>query len=158
MLPQLSRPSRALLQRGREPLRKLVKALTFLSLLALLNACSNAQPPRAVLNEALTLQIQLTQSAIATTLDLPMATSAARVSRIRIDNQEAVRLGQAEGLRLSGVFDWQLAGDPIQVDSPFEVVLERGDHGQSWRLARPSGPGRDGMQTWLTYPLGLEKT
>ena len=131
-------------------------------LLVVLTSCSNAEPPRALLNEALTLQIQLTQSAIATSLELPATappttTSPARVSRIRIDHQETIRLGQSQGLRLSGQFDWQLAGDPIQVDSPFDVVLERGDRGQSWRLARPSGPGGDGLQTWITYPLGLEK-
>lgn len=162
MLPQLSLPSRALHQWVQEPGRKLVRAVSAFLVLVFLTSCSNAQPPRALLNEALTLQIQLTQSAIATSLDLPTTdppttTSPAKVSRIRIDHEETIRLGQAEGLRLSGQFDWQLAGDPIQVDSPFDVVLERGDRGQSWRLARPSGPGGDGLQTWITYPLGLEK-
>ena len=157
MLPQLSLPSRALPHRFPETVRNLVRALTALLVLLLLTSCSNAQPPRALLNEALTLQIQLTQSAIATSLDLPATSSPARVSRIRIEHEETIRLGQAQGLRLTGQFDWQLAGDPIQVDSPFDVVLERGDRGQSWRLARPSGPGGDGLQTWITYPLGLEK-
>lgn len=162
MLPQLSLPSRALPHWVQEPGRQLVRAVSALLVLVFLTSCSNAQPPRALLNEALTLQIQLTQSAIATSLDLPTpeppaTASPPRVSRIRIDHEETIRLGQAQGLRLSGQFDWQLAGDPIQVDSPFDVVLERGDRGQSWRLARPSGPGGDGLQTWITYPLGLEK-
>ena len=162
MLPQLSLPSRAFPHWVQKPVRKLFRAVSALLVLVLLTSCSNAQPPRALLNEALTLQIQLTQSAIATSLDLtttdpPAKTSPAKVSRIRVDHQETIRLGQAQGLRLSGQFDWQLAGDPIQVDSPFDLVLERGDRGQSWRLARPSGPGGDGLQTWITYPLGLEK-
>ena len=157
MLPQLSLPSQALHHRVPKPVRKLTGALTTLLVLVFLAACSNAQPPRALLNEALALQIQLTQSAIASSLDLPTMTSPARVSRIRIDAEETIRLGEAQALRLSGQFDWQLPGDPIQVDSPFEIVLERGDRGQSWRLARPSGKGGDGLQTWITYPLGLEK-
>ena len=157
MLPQLSLPSRALPHRFREPVRKLGRAVAALLVLVFLASCSNAQPPKALLSEALTLQIQLTQSAIATSLDLPATASPARVSRIRIDHEETIKLGQARGLRITGQFDWRLAGDPIQVDSPFEVILERGDRGQSWRLARASGPGRDGLQTWITYPLGLEK-
>lgn len=157
MLPQLSLLSQALAQSVREPVRKLGITLTTLLVVVFLAACSNDQPSRALLNEALVVQIQLTQTAIATSIDLPTMTSPAKVSRIRVEDEETIRLGEAQGLRLSGQFDWQLPGDPIQVDTPFELVLERGDRGQSWRLARPSGPGVDGLQTWITYPLGLEK-
>jgi hypothetical protein len=45
------------------------------------------------------------------------------------------------------------------VDSPFELFLQRGERGQSWRLARPVGPapsaGADSQQTWITDPLPL---
>ena len=84
---------------------------------------------------------------------MPIAPS---VSRVRVEDQESFALGDEQGLRISGRFDWQLPGDRVQVDSPFELFLQRGSHGQSWRLARPNG-GSEDRQAWLTYPLGLEK-
>ena len=121
-----------------------------------LTACSGSQPPRALLNEALALQIQLTQTAIASSLDLTPMPIAPSVSRVRVEDQESFALGDEQGLRVSGRFDWQLPGDRVQVDSPFELFLQRGSRGQSWRLARPKG-GSDDRQAWLTYPLGLDK-
>jgi hypothetical protein len=81
------------------------------------------------------------------------------VSRVRVSQQESVRIGEAKGLRVVGQFDWRLAGDPIRVDSPFELFLERGERGQSWRLARPRGGGdatSPGVQDWITDPLPLK--
>ena len=113
------------------------------------------QPPRGVLLQALGLQIQLTQGAIAQALALE-AGGEPEVNRVRVEQQEAVRIGEARGLRLAGRFDWRLAGDPIRVDSPFELYLQRGERGQSWRLARPTGSSDGTTQEWLTYPLPLK--
>ena len=152
MLPQLSLPVSAF----KRVLRRLLQALCVLSIVVSLTACNGSQPPRALLNEALALQIQLTQSAIASSLDLTPMPVAPSVSRVRVEDQESFALGDEQGLRISGRFDWQLPGDRVQVDSPFELFLQRGSRGQSWRLARPKG-GSDDRQAWLTYPLGLEK-
>jgi hypothetical protein len=152
MLPQLSLPVSAF----KRLVRRLLQALCVLSIVVSLTACNGSQPPRALLNEALALQIQLTQSAIASSLDLTPMPVAPSVSRVRVEDQESFALGDEQGLRISGRFDWQLPGDRVQVDSPFELFLQRGSRGQSWRLARPKG-GSDDRQAWLTYPLGLEK-
>ena len=152
MLPQLSSPVSGL----KRVVRRLLQALCVLSIVVSLTACGGSQPPRALLNEALALQIQLTQSAIASSLDLTPMPIAPSVSRVRVEDQESFALGDEQGLRISGRFDWQLPGDRVQVDSPFELFLQRGSRGQSWRLARPKG-GSDDRQAWLTYPLGLEK-
>ena len=152
MLPQLSLPVSAF----KRVVRRLLQALCVLSIVVSLTACNGSQPPRALLNEALALQIQLTQSAIASSLDLTPMPVAPSVSRVRVEDQESFALGDEQGLRISGRFDWQLPGDRVQVDSPFELFLQRGSRGQSWRLARPKG-GSDDRQAWLTYPLGLEK-
>ena len=152
MLPQLSLPFSAF----KRVVRRLLQALCVLSIVVSLTACNGSQPPRALLNEALALQIQLTQSAIASSLDLTPMPVAPSVSRVRVEDQESFALGDEQGLRISGRFDWQLPGDRVQVDSPFELFLQRGSRGQSWRLARPKG-GSDDRQAWLTYPLGLEK-
>lgn len=152
MLPQLSLPVSAF----KRVVRRLLQVLCVLSIVVSLAACNGSQPPRALLNEALALQIQLTQSAIASSLDLTPMPIAPSVSRVRVEDQESFALGDEQGLRISGRFDWQLPGDRVQVDSPFELFLQRGSRGQSWRLARPKG-GSDDRQAWLTYPLGLEK-
>ena len=152
MLPQLSLPVSAF----KRVVRRLLQVLCVLSIMVSLTACNGSQPPRALLNEALALQIRLTQSAIASSLDLTPMPIAPSVSRVRVEDQESFALGDEQGLRISGRFDWQLPGDRVQVDSPFELFLQRGSRGQSWRLARPKG-GSDDRQAWLTYPLGLEK-
>ena len=152
MLPQLSLPVSAF----KRVVRRLLQALCVLSIVVSLTACNGSQLPRALLNEALSLQIQLTQSAIASSLDLTPMPVAPSVSRVRVEDQESFALGDEQGLMISGRFDWQLPGDRVQVDSPFELFLQRGSRGQSWRLARPKG-GSDDRQAWLTYPLGLEK-
>ena len=152
MLPQLSLPVSAF----KRVVRRLLQVLCVLSIMVSLTACNGSQPPRALLNEALALQIQLTQSAIASSLDLTPMPIAPSVSRVRVEDQESFALGDEQGLRISGRFDWQLPGDRVQVDSPFELFLQRGSRGQSWRLARPKG-GSDDRQAWLTYPLGLDK-
>lgn len=152
MLPQLSLPVSAF----KRVVRRLLQVLCVLSIVVSLTACNGSQPPRALLNEALALQIQITQSAIASSLDLTPMPIAPSVSRVRVEDQESFALGDEQGLRISGRFDWQLPGDRVQVDSPFELFLQRGSRGQSWRLARPKG-GSDDRQAWLTYPLGLDK-
>jgi hypothetical protein len=153
MLPASASPAGVL-----APLRRLIGSLALMLCLLLplgLTGCSGAgQPPRGVLLEALGLQIQLTQGAIAQALALE-ANGAPEVNRVRVEQQEAVRIGDAKGLRLAGRFDWRLPGDPIRVDSPFELYLQRGERGQSWRLARPGGSSDGSTQEWLTYPLPL---
>jgi hypothetical protein len=138
-------------------LRSLVAMLLAAALLLPLSACAGStQPPRGVLLSALALQIQITQGAIAQALDLePNVDAAPQVSRVRVAEQQPVSIGEGRGLRLAGQFDWRLSGDPIRVDSPFELYLQRGERGQSWRLARPSGSPDGSTQAWLTYPLPL---
>lgn len=157
-MPALRLPAQLCLP-VRQPLlllRPLAAALLALLLLPLTACAGSSQPPRGVLLSALALQIQITQGAIAQALELePSAEAAPQVSRVRVAEQQPVRIGEARGLRLAGQFDWRLSGDPIRVDSPFELYLQRGERGQSWRLARPSGSPDGSTQAWLTYPLPL---
>jgi hypothetical protein len=151
MLPLLPSPP----GRHRSPLTLVLAPL--LALVLVLGGCSRvAQPPRGVLLDALSLQIQLTQGAIARALDLE-AGGLPEVSRVRVEQQEAVAIGEGRGLHLSGRFDWRLPGDAIRVDSPFELYLQRGAKGESWRLARPSGSSDGSRQDWITDPLPLPR-
>ncbi len=151
MLPLLPTPS----GRSRSPLTLVLAPL--LALVLLLGGCTRvAQPPRGVLLDALSLQIQLTQGAIARALDLE-AGGLPEVSRVRVEEQETITIGDERGLHLSGRFDWRLPGDAIRVDSPFELYLQRGSRGESWRLARPSGSSDGNSQDWITEPLPLPR-
>ena len=136
--------------------KALLCRLISVGLVLVLTACSSgAEPPRSAVLKALTLQIQLTQRSISRSLDLPAPEADPTVSRVRIDDQQTLRIGEQKGVKIRGRFDWQLPGDRFQVDSPFEIYLEQGDQGESWRLARPSG-SQDGLsQDWLTFPLPL---
>ncbi|MEB3235832.1 MAG: hypothetical protein VKM98_10440 [Cyanobacteriota bacterium] len=122
-----------------------------------LTACGNGPtPPRAIVLSALSLQIELTQQAIAEALGLPGAGTPA-VSHVRIEGQRSVPIGDGKGVQLSGHFDWHLQDGPAARDSAFELYLQRGERGQSWRLARPAGPSGDGQnQQWLIDPLPIK--
>ncbi len=130
-------------------------ALALLLPLSLAGCMGAAQPPRATLLSALTLQIELTQASIAEALGLE-ANGTPEVSRVRIEAQETLRIGETPALRLVGHFDWRLAGDAIRVDSPFELVLQPGERGQSWRLARATTAGDGSGPVWITYPLPIK--
>lgn len=141
------------------PLRRPLVVLALLLLLLLppgLSGCSllARQPSQGVLLDALALQIELTQGAIARALELE-ASGLPQVSRVRVEEQEPMRIGAARGLHLRGRFDWRLAGDPIRVDSPFELWLQQGERGESWRLALPEPAAADSQPGWTTHPLPL---
>ncbi|MEB3260389.1 MAG: hypothetical protein VKP63_07170 [Cyanobacteriota bacterium] len=135
--------------------RGLLQLALALLLACTLTACGGpSAPPRATLLNALALQIQLTQADVARALGLD-SVGLPFVSRVRVEEQQPVTIGDSAGLRLQGRFDWRLGKDPFRVDAPFEIFLERGSRGESWRLARPVRPAPGGGQDWLTYPLPL---
>ena len=134
-------------------MRRVIAPLLLVALL--LTGCgSAAQPPRRVVLDALALQIRLTQDQVAQALRLQPG-GLPEVSRVRVEEQQPITIGDARGLRLTGRFDWRLAEDPIRVDSPFELYLQRGERGQSWRLARLLAGDQGGGQEWITEPLPL---
>ncbi|MCP9774645.1 hypothetical protein [Cyanobium sp. WAJ14-Wanaka] len=137
--------------------------LLYLGLALGLAGCDGrSQPPTAVVQSALKLQIELTQADISEALQVKPPGSP-EVSRVRVEQRQGLAIGAGRGVRVEGQFDWRLPGDPVRVDSPFEIYLQRGERGQSWRLARPRGdqdpltPETDspnkGNQQWITDPL-----
>lgn len=127
-------------------------ALVLLISLVLGGCSGRGQPAASVVQSALALQIQLTQSAIAEALQLKTP-GAPEVSHVRVVSTDSVRIGDGRGVHLNGEFDWRLAGDPVRVNSPFDMYLQRGERGQSWRLARPQGSEPGTSQVWITDPL-----
>ena len=151
MLPGLTTPLPLL-----QPLRRVLALLLCVVLSFGLGACGGAQPSQKVLLSALALQIDLTQRSIADALSLASADGQPQVSRVRVESQQAMAIGGSKGLHLTGRFDWRLPGDPIRVDSAFDLYLQRGERGQSWRLARPTGSSDGTNQDWLIDPLPLK--
>ena len=141
------------------PKRSIQRLLAFLMVLVInlgLTGCGpSGQPPRSVLLKALGLQIQLTQTAIARSLDLEPA-GVPEVSRVRVEEQESIRLGEQRGVHLTGRFDWRLPADSVRVDSAFELFLERGERGESWRLIQPVGSSDGNSQDWISHPLPID--
>jgi hypothetical protein len=135
--------------------RVLVVCVLLLLNMGLTGCGPSDQPPRGVLLKALGLQIQLTQTAIARSLELEPV-GVPEVSRVRVEEQESIRLGEQRGIHLTGRFDWRLPSDSVRVDSPFELFLERGERGQSWRLAQPVGSSDGTSQDWMTHPLPID--
>jgi len=137
-------------------LRTVMSVLLCALISAGLSACvASDQPPRSVLLSALSQQIQFTQTSIARSLDLDAA-GVPEVSRVRLEDQDAIRIGDQKGVHLTGRFDWRLPGDAVKVDSAFELYLERGERGESWRLAIPNGSDDGQSQAWMTYPLAID--
>ncbi|MEY3964381.1 MAG: hypothetical protein RLZZ106_1636 [Cyanobacteriota bacterium] len=137
-------------------LRRAAALLCTAVLLVGLSACNGlGQPSQKVLLSALALQIDLTQRSIADALSLS-ASGPPQVSRVRVESQQGLQIGANRGLHLTGRFDWRLADDPIRVDSAFDLYLQRGERGQSWRLARPSGSADSATQDWIIDPLPLK--
>lgn len=137
-----------------KPLRRLVVLVLCLVLSLDLSACGGVgQPSQRVLLSALALQIDLTQRSIADALSMNGPDGNPLVTRVRVESQQAIPIGGSKGLHLTGRFDWRLSGDPIRVDSAFDLYLQRGERGQSWRLARPSGSIDGTTQDWIIDPL-----
>jgi hypothetical protein len=129
-----------------------IVALVLLLSLVLGGCSGRGQPAASVVQSALALQIQLTQSAIAEALQLKTP-GTPEVSHVRVVSSDSMRIGEGRGVHLTGEFNWRLAGDPVRVDSPFDLYLQRGERGQSWRLARPQGSIDGNSQVWITDPL-----
>ena len=142
-----------ILRRG---LSSLLSFVCVIILACVLSACSLSQdPPRSIVIEALQTQIVATQASISESLGLDPTVSVPSVSRVRIDQQESLKLEGERFIHLEGSFDWQLPRDSVRVDSAFELFLQRGQRGEGWTLARPLAGHTDDAQHWLLYPLGL---
>tara|TARA_Y100001968_G_C19282980_1_gene680209 strand:- start:344 stop:805 length:462 start_codon:yes stop_codon:yes gene_type:complete len=130
-------------------------SLIALLLLVTMSACSGSNPTSAILKEAISLEFQLTQNVILGSIQLINTPLNPTIRRIQVVEQEDIQIGDSRGLHISGRLDWHLQGDREQINSPFDIYLQRGERGESLRLARAIG-GDGENQLWRIYPLGLK--
>ena len=122
----------------------------------MLTACSLGQePPRSIINEALAQQIVITQSAIASSLDLPVSTEVPSVSRVRIEQQEQIKLDGVRLVHLLGSFDWQLRATACG-STAFSSCFLNGGSAETAGLSPGHRPHLPGQQQWQLFPLGLD--
>ena len=134
-------------------LRRLARLGALLSLLISLSGCvSFNQPPRQALLSALNLQVQLSEVELADALQLSPRKDVPSLQRVRLDQQRLERIQNQKVWLLHGRFDWRWPGEALNVASPFELRLIRGEKGQTWRLLKP--PSSQSPQ-WRIYPLPL---
>ncbi len=149
MLPDLSSPKQM------SWLKSFISSLVVISLCFLIFGCVNSKSPsKEVLKEALLLQLQLTQDSI-DSLFKSKSSISIKAFRPRVEKEEFIQLGEESFLRVSGYFDWMSPSDKIRKNSPFELFLERGKMGQSWRLAKPVESLNGDSQDWITYSIPL---
>ena len=132
--------------------------ISFLTV-GLVSCSPSAGPPRSVVLDALSLQIELTQTSIAQSLDLPPMSGHPKVTGPD-RGTGTIKMDGRRGMHLQGQFDWQLPGDRFQVDSPFDLYLEQGENSKAGRLAQPADvvADPDKGQHWLTYPCPCVET
>ncbi len=77
-----------------------------------------------------------------------------KLKNLHVEEKKNIELGEIRFLKVSGHIDWQPAGDSRRIESPFELFLERGEQGESWRLAKPVELSTEKeTQDWITYPI-----
>ena len=111
-------------------------------------------PPNSVVKEALELQIELTHRSLEKFLDL--GDESVDVLRVKVDSRSYIPDAKRKLVSVSGSLNCKFPGESVQRTRPFVLFLERGEKGQSWRLANPvlSKNGLD--KEWMTYPLPIK--
>ncbi|WLT39780.1 hypothetical protein NON20_10405 [Synechocystis sp. B12] len=108
-----------------------------------LNACQSAPPPLefapdgAVVQQAITFQLNRTQTALSQHLNAP--TPDFEISKINVKNIEAIAVDNLPAYHLTGGYDLKLIlprQTVTQKQNPFDLYLQRQSEGKSWRLLK----------------------
>ncbi len=126
-------------------------------LVVLLTACGGVGggPNRQLVERAIELELGQTQQLLSKQLRLDFAPESITVKRLKITNQAPLEIGNLQGYRVTGIYDYtvQLPTRKVtQRENPFEVYLQRQKEGKTWRLAKPQ-VSEDGEPTWVTQRI-----
>ena len=128
--------------------------LAFLLSLATFGCVSTRYPPNSVLRDALALQMRLTERSLDKVVDLEEGLI--EVISVKSSSIDYVKNQEGRLLSISGRCDCKFPGLKEKTDSPFQLFLEQGVKGESWRLARPNTSFSGVIKEWSTYPLPIK--
>ncbi len=121
--------------------------------LTTLGCVSSRYPPETVLKEALLMQIGLTERLLDGAFDLDEGF--ADVISVKADSIKVVENTKNSIISVSGKSDLRFLGTKEKTSSFFQLYLQKGEKGESWRLARPQVSSAGMIKDWLIYPLLL---
>ena len=128
--------------------------LAFLVCFAQYGCTTSGNPPKSVLKEALETQIELTHRLLDNSLDLQAGST--EIISVKIDSSSYFEDNEGRYLSVSGYVDIKSPGFKEKTNTPFLLVLQRGELGESWSLVKPSLASNGLSKDWIVYPLGIE--
>ena len=119
--------------------------------------CTGSQlPSNLVLKDALELQMNLTHFSLDELLQTKLETP--ELTDLKVDSSTYLDNSNGRILSISGRINYRYPDEIEKVKGSFQMFLERGKKGESWRLAKPV-ISLDGIsKEWLTYPLPIKIT
>jgi hypothetical protein len=126
-------------------------------------ACQAEKPPLefapagAVVQQAIVFQLERTQTALSQQLNAP--TPGFEVSKINVENIEAIAVNNLPAYHLRGVYNLKLIlprQTVTQKRNPFDIYLQRQSEGKSWRLLRREIDPRTDREQWSSYLVDFQ--
>ena len=131
--------------------------VVLVGLMLLLSGCvALGAPSKAIIQQALQLQVEQTQQRLSQQLKL--STPQIEIRKLKVGDRAALKIGDLSSYRVRGQFDLQISQGRRRQQTqaaPFEVFLQRQPEGKTWRLAVPAGSRNGVDQEWQTYALPL---
>jgi hypothetical protein len=139
--------------------RELLRLICAIALAFSLAACGTVGmgPGRQVIEQAIVQELQQTQKSLSQQLRLGMEPPAPRISRLRIKQQEPLKIQDLPSYRVRGTYDYttQLSSRQVtQSQNPFDLYLQRQKEGKTWRIAKPL-TNEQGELEWVTQRINL---
>lgn len=132
-----------------------MQAILVLVLATLLTACGAiGAPPRAVVQQAIAVQITQTQTALESQLYRQAAPATAfQIEDVKVTRRQSLAIASQPGYQIQGSYTMTLNFPERRVQKrniAFEVYLQRQPTGKAWNLARPR-PSE--AELWNLQPL-----
>lgn len=128
-----------------------------IALACLLTACNGLghTPSKALIEQAIALQLEQVQQALSQELHLEDTVTELQINRVAIAQQTPLQINQLPSFRVTGFCDYTLQRPHRAIPQrhiPFEVFLQRQSEGKTWRVAFPQ-PTTSGEITWITQRI-----
>lgn len=128
-----------------------------IALALLLTACSTVGqgPGKALVEQAIALQLDQVQQELSQQLRLDEQVTDLKINRVSISQQLPLKINNLPSFHILGTCDYTVKlpnRSMPQRNIPFEVYLQRQSEGKTWRVAFPRTTG-DNEITWITQRI-----